>query len=252
MSEPNTTDFIIYEYPLNEKTRSWLRLETLLQQVYELSHITSYTSGVAFFRSVSELIEILDRGEIRSDLIKDLEKHRKRLATWAEVPNVDNELITILLKDLADKTQELISAPRFGQKLRSDKIISMVRQRLSIPGGCCSFDLPAFQLWLNMPQEQRDNVISSWLQGLQPLKDALDTILNLLRQSGSFETQEAHNGFYQDIVEDKELLRVGLPADQLIFPQISGHKTRFAIRFLHIDSENGIVPAKMSFELSCC
>lgn len=155
MSESNTVNFVTYEYPLNEKIRSWLRLETLLQQVYELSHITSYTSGIAFFRSVSELIEILDRGEVRSDLIKELEKQRKRLAAWAEAPNADNQLISTLLDDLAAKITNITAAPRFGQQLRNDKIISMVRQRLSIPGGCCSFDLPTLQLWLHMPQEQK-------------------------------------------------------------------------------------------------
>lgn len=252
MSELNTANFVTYEYPLNEKIRSWLRLETLLQQVYELSHITSYTSGVAFFRSVSELIEILDRGEVRTDLIKELEKHRKRLAAWADSPNADNQLISSLLNDLSTKTTNITSASRFGQQLRNDKIISMVRQRLSIPGGCCSFDLPTLQLWLNMPQEPRDHSIGEWLKSLAPLKDTLDTILHLLRQAAAFETKECHNGFYQDSVEDKELLRVRLSTDKLIYPQISGHKTRFAIRFLHIDSENGIVPAMMNFELSCC
>ncbi|EMA3640514.1 MULTISPECIES: cell division protein ZapD [Providencia] len=252
MSESNTVNFVTYEYPLNEKIRSWLRLETLLQQVYELSHITSYTSGIAFFRSVSELIEILDRGEVRSDLIKELEKQRKRLAAWAEAPNADNQLISTLLDDLAAKITNITAAPRFGQQLRNDKIISMVRQRLSIPGGCCSFDLPTLQLWLHMPQEQKDQAISEWLKSLMPLKDALDTILSLIRHAGAFELKECHNGFYQDSVEDKELLRVKLSSDKLIFPQISGHKTRFAIRFLHIDSENGIVPTTMAFELSCC
>lgn len=252
MSESNTVDFVTYEYPLNEKIRSWLRLETLLQQVYELSHITSYTSGIAFLRSVCELIEILDRGEVRSDLIKELEKHRKRLAAWAEAPNADNQLISSLLNDLSAQTANMNAAPRFGQQLRNDKIISMVRQRLTIPGGCCSFDLPTLQLWLHMPQEQRDQIIKDWLDGLTPLKDTLDTILNLLRHASSFETKECRNGFYQDSVEDKELLRVKLSIDKLIFPQISGHKTRFAIRFLHIDSESGIVPAMMTFELSCC
>jgi len=252
MSESNNVNFVTYEYPLNEKIRSWLRLETLLNQVYELSHITSYTSGIAFFRSVSELIEILDRGEVRSDMIKELEKQRRRLSAWSDAPNADNQLISSLLNDLATKAANITTAPRFGQQLRNDKIISMVRQRLSIPGGCCSFDLPTLQLWLHMPQEQKEQAISGWLKSLAPLKDTLDTILNLIRQAGSFEIKECHNGFYQDSVEDKELLRVRLSSDKLIFPQISGHKTRFAIRFLHIDSENGIVPAMMTFELSCC
>jgi cell division protein ZapD len=39
--------------------------------------------------------------------------------------------------------------------------------------------------------------------------------------------------------------------DQL-YPQISGHKSRFAIRFMPLDSENGIVPERLDFELACC
>ncbi|HDN2510289.1 TPA: cell division protein ZapD [Providencia rettgeri] len=252
MGELATTNLITYEYPMNEKIRSWLRLETLLSQIYELSNITSYSSGIAFFRSVSELIEILDRGEVRSDLIKELEKQRTRLSNWASDPNADNQLISSLLTDLSDKISHLMSAPRFGHHLRTDKIISMVRQRLSIPGGCCSFDLPTLQLWLNIPKNERDKAISGWLQSLDPLNDALKTVLSLIRQSGTFETKESFNGFYQDSVEGKELLRIKLPAENFIYPQISGHKTRFALRFLHIDSENGILPDVISFELSCC
>ncbi|MGJ3353252.1 cell division protein ZapD [Providencia sp. Je.9.19] len=252
MGELTSTNFITYEYPMNEKIRSWLRLETLLAQVYELSHITSYSSGIAFFRAISELIEILDRGEVRSELVKELEKQRSRLLTWAESPNADNQLINSLLNELSEKISRLMSASRSGHQLRSDKIISMVRQRLSIPGGCCSFDLPTLQLWLNIPQSQRDNTIKGWLDSIEPLKDILQTILTLIRQSGTFETKASHNGFYQDSVEGKELLRIKLSAEHLIYPQISGHKTRFALRFLHIDSENGILPEVITFELSCC
>ncbi|ENU1226373.1 MULTISPECIES: cell division protein ZapD [Providencia] len=252
MGELIATNFITYEYPMNEKIRSWLRLETLLSQIYELSNITSYSTGIAFFRSVSELIEILDRGEVRSELMKELEKQRSQLASWAEAPNADNQLISTLLEQLSETTSKLISAPRFGHHLRTDKIISMVRQRLSIPGGCCSFDLPTLQLWLNIPQIERNKSINGWLQSLDPLKNALNTVLTLIRQSGNFEIKESYNGFYQDNVEGKELLRIKLSIEYLIYPQISGHKTRFALRFLHIDSENGILPDVINFELSCC
>lgn len=252
MGELIATNFITYEYPMNEKIRSWLRLETLVSQIYELSNITSYSTGIAFFRSVSELIEILDRGEVRSELMKELEKQRVQLANWAEAPNADNQLISTLLEQLSDTTTKLMSASRFGHHLRTDKIISMVRQRLSIPGGCCGFDLPTLQLWLNIPQIERNKTINGWLQSLDPLNNALKAVLTLIRQSGNFETKESHNGFYQDNVEGKELLRIKLPIEHLIYPQISGHKTRFALRFLHIDSENGILPDVISFELSCC
>ncbi|HGN1706205.1 TPA: cell division protein ZapD [Providencia rettgeri] len=252
MGELITTNFITYEYPMNEKIRSWLRLETLLSQVYDLSNITSYSTGIAFFRSVSELIEILDRGEVRSELIKELEKQRSRLSNWATAPNADNQLISSLLQQLSNETSRLMSVPRFGHHLRTDKIISMVRQRLSIPGGCCGFDLPTLQLWLSIPRQERDKAIAGWLQGLDPLNDTLKTILTLIRQNGNFEAKESYNGFYQDNVEGKELLRIKLSTELLIYPQISGHKTRFALRFLHIDSENGILPEIINFELSCC
>ena len=252
MSEHIETTLVTYEYPMNEKIRSWLRLETLLMQIYEQSNITSYSSGIAFFRSVSELIEILDRGEVRSDLIKELEKQKNRLLNWIDSPNVDKTLITSFLNELTPKISSLMSAPRFGHQLRNDKIISMVRQRLSIPGGCCSFDLPTLQLWLNMPQADRDNEIKSWLNSLDPLQETLETVLLLIRQNGSFEAAESHNGFYQGSVEGKELLRIRLAPDNLIYPQISGHKTRFALRFLHIDSENGILPDVIRFQLACC
>ncbi|GAB1440627.1 cell division protein ZapD [Providencia sp.] len=238
---------------MNEKIRSWLRLETLLSQIYELK-VTHYLLRYwyCFFRSVSELIEILDRGEVRSELVKELDKQRCRLSNWAAAPNADNQLISSLLQQLSDETSKLMSSPRFGYNLRTDKIISMVRQRLSIPGGCCSFDLPTLQLWLNIPQQERYKTISGWLQSLDPLNNALKTVLTLIRQSGCFEAKESHNGFYQDSVEGKELLRIKLPTEYLIYPQISGHKTRFALRFLHIDSENGILPEIVNFELSCC
>lgn len=252
MSELTEKNFITYEYPMNEKIRSWLRLETLLLQVYELSSITSYTSGIAFFRAVSELIEVLDRGEVRSDLMKELEKHRHRLSTWADSPNADNELISVLREELRSIVEELMAAEKFGSLLRSDKIISMVRQRLSIPGGCCGFDLPTLQLWLNIPQSQRDITIQSWLKSIEPLKKALHTVLTLMRQSGIFEIKGSHNGFYQGSVDGKELLRIKLSAEYFFYPQISGHKAHFAIRFLHIDSVNGILPDIINFELSCC
>ncbi|MCP6559244.1 cell division protein ZapD, partial [Klebsiella pneumoniae] len=37
-----------------------------------------------------------------------------------------------------------------------------------------------------------------------------------------------------------------------LYPQISGHKSRFAIRFLPLDSEFGVVPERFDFELAGC
>lgn len=146
----------------------------------------------------------------------------------------------------------LISAPRIGQQLREDRLIALVRQRLSIPGGCCSFDLPTLHIWLHLQQPQRDAQIDAWLASLNPLTQALTLVLDLIRNSAPFRKQTSLNGFYQDNGDDADLLRLILTLDSQLYPQISGHKSRFAIRFMPLDSENGLVPERLDFELACC
>ncbi|MEH0875020.1 cell division protein ZapD [Pectobacterium cacticida] len=250
MSDAPST--ILFEYPLNEKTRTWLRIESLLQQLLRNHTLTDMGSALTFFRAIAELLDVLERGDVRTELLKELERQQKKLLQWSDVPGVDMERIHILRRQLKDRASTLISAPRMGQVLREDRLISMVRQRLSIPGGCCSFDLPTLHSWLHQPQALREQWVSGWLNSLSPLKQALDMILELIRHSGTFRPQTSLNGFFQDNASDTDLLRLRLEQVHQIYPQISGHKTRYAIRFLPLDSENGHTPPRLTFELACC
>ncbi len=248
----DTTSTIIFEHPLNEKMRSWLRIESSLHQLTSQRHLNSLASSLAFFRTVAELLEVLERGEVRSELLKELERQQAKLKQWAEIPDVDVNIVNSFRLKLKDRAAALSKAPRLGQSLKEDKIISMVRQRLSIPSGCCGFDLPTLHLWLHLPQSERDKMVSFWIDSLLPLQQALESILELIRQSAIFRSEVSKNGFHQDTAEGTDLLRLRLPLKPLLFPQISGHKTRFAIRFLPLDSEQGSVPIHLPFELACC
>ncbi|MGJ0627327.1 cell division protein ZapD [Xenorhabdus bovienii] len=250
----DATSTIIFEHPLNEKMRSWLRIDSSLQQLEKQRHLDSSASCLAFFRTIAELIEILERGEVRSELLKELDRQQAKLKQWLGSPDVDTAMIHILIEQLKERSIALNKAPRLSHHIKEDRIISIVRQRLSIPGGCCSFDLPTLHLWLHLPQSVRDKTVNSWLDGLRPLQQALESILGLIRQSAIFSPKISHNGFYQGNADESDLLRLKLDVvlDALVYPQISGHKTRFAIRFLPMDSEHGIVPAHLSFELACC
>lgn len=145
-----------------------------------------------------------------------------------------------------------MAAPRIGQILREDRLIALVRQRLGIPGGCCSFDLPTLHIWLHVAQEIRDSQVAQWMDALAPVGEALKLILNLIRQSGEFHLQTSLNGFFQDNAEGADLLRLKLALGDSLYPQVSGHKNRYAIRFLPLDSERGVVPAHLNFQLACC
>lgn len=243
---------VLFEHPLNEKMRTWLRIEFLVQQLSARLPIAESADALHFFRNAGDLLDVFERGEVRTELLKELERQQRKLQAWTEVPGVDQSRIDALRQQLKTAGSILISAPRMGQFLREDRLIALVRQRLSIPGGCCSFDLPTLHIWLHMPQAQRDAQVDSWLASLHPLTQALSLILDLIRNSAPFRKQTSLNGFYQDNGEDADLLRLQLPLGLQLYPQISGHKSRFAIRFMPLDSDNGVVPERLDFELACC
>lgn len=243
---------VLFEHPLNEKMRTWLRIEFLVQQLNCNLPVADHASALHFFRNIGDLLDVLERGEVRTELLKELERQQRKLKQWDEVPGVDKSRIDALRQQLKNSSAILMTAPRVGQVLREDRLIGLVRQRLSIPGGCCSFDLPTLHIWLHAPQSQRDALTTRWLESLEPMNQALNLILDLVRNSAPFRKQTSLNGFFQDNGEDADLLRLQLALNDQLYPQISGHKSRFAIRFMPLDSENGLVPERLDFELACC
>ncbi|MCD1125966.1 cell division protein ZapD [Jinshanibacter sp. LJY008] len=243
---------ILFEHPLNEKVRTWLRLEFLLQQLQHNRSLTNLTNTLSFFRTVSELLDIIDRGDVRTELVKELERQQHKLLQWIDVPGVDSERLSSLRHTLKEHSNTLLAAPRLGQELKDDRLISMVRQRLSIPGGCCSFDLPVLHMWLHNPKLQRDEQVAEWIETITPLSNALNACLELIRQSGAFQKQTSLNGFYQDTAEDSDILRIRVDSAYQLYPQVSGHKSRFAIRFMPFDSDIGETPERFNFEIACC
>lgn len=243
---------VLFEHPLNEKMRTWLRIEFLIQQLNDNLPVRDHASALHLFRNIGDLLDVFERGEVRTELLKELERQQRKLKQWDEVPGVDQSRIEALRQQLKNSSSILMTAPRIGQVLREDKLVGLVRQRLSIPGGCCSFDLPTLHIWLHAPQSKRDTQVNVWLESLEPMNQALTLILDLIRNSAPYRKQTSLNGFFQDNGEDADLLRLQLVLDDQLYPQISGHKSRFAIRFLPLDSENGLVPERLDFELACC
>ncbi len=124
---------VLFEHPLNEKMRTWLRIEFLIQQLTVNLPIVDHAGALHFFRNVSELLDVFERGEVRTELLKELDRQQRKLQTWIGVPGVDQSRIEALIQQLKAAGSVLISAPRIGQFLREDRLIALVRQRLSIP-----------------------------------------------------------------------------------------------------------------------
>jgi cell division protein ZapD len=245
---------LTYEHPLNEKLRTYLRLEYLLLQLDDLQQLASDWQQQAFFNSLFALIEVLDRNDIRPDLIKDCERSEAALVTWSGHPSVSGDKLTPLLQQAVRLQSELLRSGKFVGKLKEEPFLAPLRQRFAIPGGACFFDVPQLQYWFHLPFAQRQQMAGSWCAEFSLVQQALRFVLGFCREKGQFTAAVAENGFYQSNTEQHELLRIRYAADAGVYPTVSGNKYRFAIRFMQLCDASGRNNSEksVSFALACC
>jgi cell division protein ZapD len=136
--------------------------------------------------------------------------------------------------------------------------LSAIKHRSAIPGGTCDFDLPDYSYWLNRPAEVRAAEFGGWLALIRPLCDSIAELLWLTRQNAKCKSETATGGIFQlqfDRENPCQLVRVALPADIDLFPEISGSQHRCTIRFLNWTDAAGRpmhVEADVPFLLTCC
>ena len=80
---------IIYEQPLNERIRTFLRLEHLFKITNHHIKGNSEWDSRAAITNLLSIVELLGRSDIKSDLVKELERHASTLNSLANNPNVD-------------------------------------------------------------------------------------------------------------------------------------------------------------------
>ncbi|OGT73055.1 MAG: hypothetical protein A3I78_09630 [Gammaproteobacteria bacterium RIFCSPLOWO2_02_FULL_56_15] len=256
---PGLNTQIIYEQPLSERVRSFLRIEHLFKQVEHFINGTNEWENRQTLILLMEIVDFLARSDLKSELMKELERHANTLLALDGSPGVDTSRLRKILDNLNSNLFTLRdSGCQPGQALRQDEFVTSVKQRIAIPGGTCNFDLPNYNFWLHRPPEERTNQLGLWLKDLLIIRNSIELCLQMIRNSTNPTNRQAENGFYQQIIESSvacQLIRVLLPAESLCFPEISGGKHRFTIRFLEQPkTSNRPVQSKstVSFELHCC
>ncbi len=249
---------ITYEHPLNERVRTLLRLEHLFTQIaFHLPQPDEWSSRAAI-GGLLDITNILARADIRSEVIKELERHTASLCKIRSAPGVDGQQLDLILTELENSTHRLRQVTtQIGRGLRENEFLGNIMQRSAIPGGTCGFDLPQYHYWLQQPVATRYADLQGWFQELEALQGATRLLLSLIRNSAHASPTVAAAGLYQRTLESQspaQLIRVGLPEDVALFPEISGNKHRFTIRFLE-PGEAGRpnqTPQDVPFSLTCC
>ncbi|OEF24968.1 cell division protein ZapD [Vibrio rumoiensis] len=240
-----------FEHPLTEKARIYLRVEALMGQLHKSASFEAPLDYQLFFRSLFDLLDLFEQIHIKSELTKDLEKQKLTFKNWVNVPGVDQAILNDVLNDIDDNFRCLMSAERLGQSLKDERFLSAIRQRFSLPGGTCCFDLPSLHYWLHLPLEKRLSDAKKWTDTLKPMNNALDLLLKLIREIGRYKPQVANNGFFQSEADEANILRLQVPLKRGVYPMISGHKNRFAIKFMNF--ETGMAYSQdVEFDLAIC
>ena len=229
-------DTILYEQPLNERMRALLRLEHLFDKTDHYCLGETEWDARACLECLFELAEVAGRAELRTELTKELDRHAATLTPLMQRPGVDTEVLAEILEDLRALAARLSTgAGQAGGVLKDHEMLASLRQRSSIPGGACGFDLPGFHRWLQTPLPERRRHVEAWFADFDAVRSASLTLMRLIRQSAVATQERAEGGFYQEesnLERPLQLVRIRLPRAADYFPEVSGGKHRFTIRFM--------------------
>lgn len=250
---------VVYEQPLNERMRTFLRLEFLyIQATYHNESPNAWSSRAAI-SSLLEILAITARGDSRSDVLKELERQVNVLKEYQTKSGVDPGRLKSLMSNLVKLREDLASiGGNYMAPLRDSEFLSAVKHRSAIPGGTCDFDLPDYSYWLSRPAEIRAAEFSSWMALVRPLCDSISELLWLTRQNTKRKSEVAVGGIYQlqfDRENPCQLVRVTLPSDLQLFPEMSANQHRCTIRFLNwldATARPAHVEVDVPFILTCC
>lgn len=250
---------LIFEQPLNERMRTFLRLDYLYNQALYHNEKASQWGSRAAVSSLIDILAISTRSDVRADVLKELERHLAALETFSNKSGVDSSRLRALVNNLTRLRSALSAAGNsYLQPLRDSEFLAAIKHRSAIPGGTCEFDLPDFFFWLNQDPGSRTQAFNEWLALLRPLCDAVAEVLWLTRQNGRPRQENAPGGSFAinfDRDTPLQLLRIVLPHDSGLYPEISGSHHRCSVRFL---KWNGLAqrpsqtPEDVSFQLITC
>ncbi len=229
-------DYLVYEQPLAERMRTFLRIEFLYQQALYHSEMDATWSSRAAIDSLLGIMAILTRGDVRGEVLKELERHTVELTRYQAKSGVDGGRLQALLANLSTLSDQLgTQNTHFLQNLKESDFLSAVKHRSAIPGGTCEFDLPDYNHWLNRDLGLRQRDYDQWISELRPLCDGVAELLWLTRESTVGTESMAIDGMFQQAVEkgsSVQMVRVAILRTTSVFPEISGSQQRFTVRFL--------------------
>ena len=244
---------ILYEYPFNERIRTYLRLEHLFRRLGELvprEHPLDHHYALA---TIFEVMDVAARADLKSDVMKDLEKQKGVLNSYRGNPAIAEGVLDRVVGDLDACFSALNNQPgKAGQSLTDNEWLMSIRSRIGIPGGTCEFDLPGYYAWQKLDAETRRADLARWTRPLGTLAESVHLLLKLLRDSGAPQKVMAVDGHFQQTLPQGrtfQLLRLRIDPTLKLVPEISGNRLMVSVRLMRQEGSDRLHASNASAEL---
>lgn len=249
---------ILYEYPFNERIRTYLRLQQLFNRMGQLMARTEAVDHHFALTTLFEIIEVASRSELKSDVLKDLERQKQLYNGYRGNPAISEKALDGVIAQLDQHFESLNQVSgRIGQSLNDNDFLMALRSRAVIPGGTCEFDLPAYHAWQHHEAASRTQDLTQWAAPFAPLAQAIQMLLQMLRESGNSQKVMATAGqLQQNLPQGRtfQLLRLKIAPALGITPEISCNRLLVVIRMMRQQADGKLVATTddVPFEMTLC
>lgn len=250
---------LIYEQAVNERMRTFLRIDFLARQ-FEYHYAQSSLWGTrATVATLLEFVSLISRHNIKVELIRELDQ---RLA-WLEMLSSSDNADLDLLREIVDLHRNLrddahgLQYPVHQHLTRHD-MLNTVGQRIRMPGCTSETDVPLYHNWLTSRQADHAAQLQQWYEPFTPIVQIARTVLEMVRNSASFVPETAKEGWFEQTLDPgriHQMIRIRMPSDSEFYPEISIGKRSFSIVFREgsdLDQRPVQTARAVKFELACC
>ena len=248
----------IYELPLNERLRTFMRVEFLNNRLkYALEKDDTWAIR-ASVNTLLEIYSILSRTDVRREVLFDLDRYIFQMTQYQDSSRVNQER-AIEINQKLDSLKSDVDEVGTGylSQIRDIDFVGSLLHRHTLPGGRAEFDMPKYKFWLDSGLSRTQRDLREWVGVTKPVCDSIDQILWLLRESAEAISTVAINGLYNHQIERNSqisLVRIFLSKNN-VFPEISGGKHLISIRFLNwakTDEKTTQENKNIRFKISLC
>jgi cell division protein ZapD len=249
---------ILYEYPFNERIRTYLRLQQLFSRLGQLIGRDQSIDHHFALTTLFEIMEVSARSELKSEVLKDLERQKQLYNAYRGNPAISEKALDGLIAQLDHHFEALNQVNgKIGQNLTENDFLMALRSRASIPGGTCEFDLPAYHAWQHHAAYSRTQDLQLWTSAFAPLAQAIQLLLQTLRETGTGQKVMATAGqLQQNLPQGRtfQLLRLKIDPSLGITPEISCNRLLVVIRMMRQQSDGKLVATvdDVPFEMTLC